>query len=217
MLMDYFLIADSTVGDGVPDDFTISFDRPLYKLESITLLSCKIHIINSLQAESLYIRLSDPYNDTIFKDNIPFQYSQDYSGVVLIPEHDSFIQQNGTDDPLESIMYKGNYPELSALRIQILYYNATPELVPYHDSGGNASQNIFKFKVKCSLDKFNTLVDQPKELGNETLPEPVKLEYLDYPKRVDQKEYYTYAVVATLLLVVFIFTIRSPRTPAGVA
>ena len=217
MLMDYFLIADSTVGDGTPGDFTISFDRPLYKLESITLQSSKIHIINSLQAESLYIRLSDPYNDTIFKDNIPFQYSRDYSGVILIPEHDSFIQQSGTDDPLESILYKGNYPELSALRIQILYYNATSELVPYHVNGGNARHNIFKFKVKCSLDKFNTLVDQPKELGNETLPEPMKLEYLDYPKRVDQKEYYTYAVAAILLLVVFIFTSRSLRTPAGVA
>lgn len=217
MLMDYFLIADSTVGDGTPDDFTISFDRPLYKLESIILESAKIHLINALTAETLYIRLSDPYSDTIFKDNIPFQYSQDYSGVILIPEHGSFLLHYGRDDPLESILYKGAHPELTALRIEILYYNATPELVPYFDSGGNPRHNLFKFKVKCSLDKFNTLVDQSKELGDESLPDPVKLEYLDYPKRIDQKEYYTYAVVAILLLVVFLFTTRSPRTPAGVA
>jgi len=339
MLMDYLLVADSSfkVPGGTPNDFVIDLDRPIYMLESITLLSAKIrltqNILNTtmntillsfdidgytptglttdltvgnltgaeiaaditsrlllltpvtfrqyydidvffndnekvfyatnklydatravpgnfkftiklglanimgweLENQSvdgsytgkrrsilegpdvLYVRLSDPNTDIVFNDNLPFQRSLNYSGVLLTTTDSDIIVQNEKDDPLAVCLYKGKYPELASLRIQILQHTGGGNFEPYDFRGRD---NIFKFSIKCSLDKLNTLVDQSKDISVDELyklPAPVELEYLDYSKRVNRRHYYPYAGMAVLIMVIFIFTTRSRHTPVVVA
>lgn len=201
-----------------------------FNYSNVTSVSHTItsNIIDLSGPSAFIIRLTngaDDFNKDVYTDDGVFSFDGDsggntdeaktlstsYTGRILTRDTPigGILNYNGTHDPVQYRFHKGPEKSIEKLRIRF-YYNNGNKLIPY-DFGAN--NYIIKFNITCDLDKIYSIRnDEPPK----AIPPPVKLETLEPPDRVSNKNMLIIAVSVVGLIFGLMILMSSRRQPQGV-